>query len=266
MKKNLTIIIPVHKFNENISEYLNKALNSIKEQTDLINVSTVIVCPNDVAKELKKSKDFKKENILINNSENYDYQSQVNFAVMLNQTEYFTVLEFDDELSKTFIKNVDNYINSYPDIDIFLSMMIEKNSNNEGIKFTNETVWAQQFVGENGEIGFLSLDSLKQYTDFKLSGAIIKREKFLEVGSYKSNIKLTFMYEFLLRSLNNSFKIMSIPKINYSHLATREDSLFGDYSKNMSIEERKFWFNQASKEYNFKKDRIIDIPKFKNKE
>jgi hypothetical protein len=70
------------------------------------------------------------------------------------------------------------------------------------------------------------------------------------------------MYEFLLRAINNNLKIMTIPKIIYSHLATRENSLFGLYSKNMSMEERKFWFEQASKEYNFKKDRVFTVPIF----
>ena len=203
-------------------------------------------------------------NVLINYTDKFDYQSQVNTAIMLCQTEYFTVLEFDDELSKTFVKNVDQYINSYPDVDLFMSLMIEKNSKDEGLKFTNEIVWSQQFVGENGEIGILNSDSLKQYSDFKLSGAVFKREKFLEVGGYKANILLSFMYEFLLRALNNGLKIMSIPKINYSHLATREDSLFNQYAKTMPIPERKFWFEIASKEYNFKNDRVIDLPVFKS--
>lgn len=263
MKKNLTVIIPVHKLDENVLTYLTKALNSIKEQTDLDNVNTIIVCPIEVSDKLNNLVDYKYE-ILINNSEKFDYQSQVNFALMMISTEYFTVLEYDDELSKTYIKNVNEYVNSFSDIDIFLALMIEKNNDNEGIKFTNETVWAQQFVGENGEIGFLNSDCLKQYTDFKLSGAVIKREKYLEIGGYKSNIKLSFMYEFLLRALNNDTKILTIPKIIYSHLATREDSLFGEYSKTMSLSERKFWFDQASKEYNFKNDRIIKIPIFKN--
>jgi hypothetical protein len=138
-------------------------------------------------------------------------------------------------------------------------MIIEVNNDNEGIKLTNETVWAQQFVGENGEMGYLNLNALKQYTDFKLSGAIIRKSEFESLGKYKSNIKLTFMYEFLLRALNNSCKVYSIPKIAYKHLSTREDSLFDQYQKNMSMEERKFWFDIAGKESNFTTDREIDI-------
>ena len=138
-------------------------------------------------------------------------------------------------------------------------MMIEVNEKNEGIKLTNETVWSQQFVGENGEMGYMNIKALKQYTDFKLSGALIKKSEFVNLGKYKSNIKLTFMYEFLLRALNNASKIFSIPKIGYKHFATRENSLFDVYLKTMPIPERKFWFDTANKEANFTNDRVIDM-------
>jgi hypothetical protein len=137
-------------------------------------------------------------------------------------------------------------------------MIIETNEKNEGLKLTNETVWAQQFVGENGEMGFLNLNAIKQNTDFKISGAAIKKEEFLSLSGLKSNIKLTFTYEFLLRALNNACKIYTIPKIGYKHLATREGSLFDHYLKTMPIDERKFWFDTATKEANFISDRVVD--------
>ena len=202
----------------------------------------------------------KKINVsFVKNEGKTDYQSQVNLGVDNIDTEYFSVLEFDDEFSTTYFKNAEQHIKTYPDVDIFLSMMIEVNEKNEGIKLTNETVWAQQFIGENGEIGYLNLSALKQYTDFKLSGAVIKKSEFENLGMYKSNIKLTFMYEFLLRALNNGCKVYTIPKIGYKHLAEREGSLFSVYQKEMSMKERKFWFDVAGKESNFTKDREIDM-------
>ena len=114
-------------------------------------------------------------------------------------------------------------------------------------------------MGENGEMGYLNANALKQYTDFKLSGAVIKKSEFQNIGGYKSNIKLTFMYEFLLRALNNACKVFSIPKIGYKHLATREGSLFDTYQKTIPVDERKFWFDTASKEANFMTDRAIDM-------
>jgi hypothetical protein len=195
----------------------------------------------------------------IKNDGNTSYQSQVNLAVKSVTTDYFSVLEFDDEYSISYLKNVEKYIDAYPEIDVFLPMMIEVNDNDEGIKLTNETVWAQQFVGENGEMGYLNANSLKQYTDFKLSGAIIRKNEFISIGGYKENIKLSFMYEFLLRAINNTCKIFTIPKIGYKHLATRQGSLFNIYFNSMSVPERKFWFETATNEANFMNDRFIDL-------
>lgn len=268
---NITIIIPVHEFNDQISAYLDKAIESVvKQEGEIPPVAIVYAASieneitafkNSIIVKYQENLAFNANDLiaLIKNEGNTDYQSQVNLAINNINTDYFSVLEFDDELGTTYCKNSSNYIANYPEIDVFLTMMIEVNERNEGIKLTNETVWAQQFVGENGEMGYLNVNSLKQYSDFKLSGAIIKKSEFKNLGGYKSNIKLAFMYEFLLRALNNACKIFSIPKIGYKHLATRNGSLFDGYLKNMPIEERKFWFETASKESNFINDRPIDL-------
>lgn len=268
---NISVIIPIHEYNDELSLFLDKAVESVfkqQRQTELPQV--VLVYPADLNDAIVGFRDGmirKNQNsgttfnnfTLVPNTGKTDYQSQVNLAVDAITTDYFSVLEFDDEYGTTFFDNAQKYIKSYPQIDVFLTMMIEVNEKNEGIKLTNETVWAQQFVGENGEMGYLNANALKQYTDFKLSGAVIKKSEFKNIGKYKVNIKLTFMYEFLLRALNNACKIFSIPKIGYKHLATRTGSLFDNYQKNMPMDERKFWFDTAVKEANFINDRPIDM-------
>jgi len=259
---NTTVIIPVHEFNEKIQSLLDKAIESVVKQEKITELPHMIFvsaaeCGDAVLSYLQTKDKLAYE--FIRNEGKTDYQSQVNLAVEKVTTDYFSVLEFDDEYGTTFFNTTEKYIKSYPEIDVFLTMLIEVNEKNEGIKLTNETVWSQQFVGENGEMGYLNLNALKQYTDFKMSGAVIKKSEFINVGRYKSNIKLTFMYEFLLRALNNACKIYSIPKIGYKHLATREGSMFDDFQKNMPMDERKFWFDTATKEANFVNDRPIDM-------
>ena len=265
---NISIIIPIHEFNETVSKYLEKAMTSIEKQEEIETFpSVILVHPPKINDELiifmKKYLDSNLNILFVKNEGKTDYQSQVNLGVESVTTDYFSVLEFDDEYSNTYIKNAIKYTTSFPNIDIFLTMMIEVNENNQGIKLTNETVWAQQFVGENGEMGYLNQNALKQYTDFKLSGAVIKKSEFLNLGKYKVNIDLTFMYEFLLRALNNACKIYTIPKIGYKHLSTREGSLFDTYLKTMSMDERRFWFETAIKESNFTNDRLIDTSSLK---
>ena len=268
---NISVIIPIHEYNDELSLLITKAIESIKKQTSINELPIIIlVYPTELDENIiglrdsmiRKHENFTHENfILIKNDGISDYQSQVNLGVKTVTTDYFSVLEFDDEYADSFFKNAIIYIESYPEIDVFLIMMVEVNDKNEAIKLTNETVWAQQFVGENGEMGYLNINALKQYTDFKLSGAIIKKSDFQNLGGYKINIKLTFMYEYLLRALNNASKIFTIPKIGYKHFASRENSLFDVYLKTMPVDERKFWFETATKESNFTNDRPIDLSK-----
>lgn len=263
----ITTIIPIHEYNETISVLLDKAIESIDKQENCDVPPVIIVAPQNVLNQIipKISSDEHSNISYVSNEGNTDYQSQVNLGVKSVITDYFSVLEFDDEYSIKFFSNFKKHVNSLPEVDVFLSMMVEVNDKNEGIKLTNEMVWSQQFVGENGKMGYLNANSLKQYTDFKLSGAAIKKSEFENLGGYKSNIKLTFMFEFLLRALNNGSKIYSIPKIGYKHLVNRENSLFDVYSKTMSMPERKFWFETAVSESNFNNDRVIDIPTFNTK-
>lgn len=272
---NISVIIPVHVCDDTITPLLSKAMETIVTQEKIEELPKVyIVHPINIKECIEGWKDsmIKKYTdnginsekiILIENDGKSDFQSQINLGVKNIDTEYFSILEFDDEYSTTYFYNVKKYIKSFPDVDIFLSMMVEVNEKNEALKLTNEIVWAQQFVGENGEMGYLNLNAVKQNTDFKISGAVMKKDEYINLGGLKSNIKLTFNYEFLLRALNNACKIYSIPKIGYKHLAIRENSLFDHYGKTMSMEERRFWFDTANKEANFTNDRIIDTTRLK---
>ena len=268
----ISVIIPIHEYNDELSGLMTKAVESVIRQNTAEQPKILLVYPtelddsinglkNSIIEKNASSGTTEEDIILIKNDGLSDYQSQVNLGVANVTTDYFSVLEFDDEYGETYFTNALKYIENFPEIDILMTMMIEVNDKNEGIKLTNETVWAQQFVGENGEMGYLNVNALKQYTDFKLSGAVIKTSEFKNLGGYKTNIKMTFMYEFLLRALNNASKIFTIPKIGYKHFATRKGSLFQGYLETMPIPERKFWFETATKESNFINDRPIDTSK-----
>lgn len=267
---NISVIVPVHEYNEEIVKLLDDAIDSVRKQEKIEELPKIyLVCAKSIQDKIEEfikslSKYDKNPNIeLVVNEDETDFQSQVNLGVSKVDTEYFSILEFDDEYSTTYFYNMLKHINSkkYSDVDVFLSMIIETNEKNESIKLTNEVVWAQQFVGENGEMGFLNINSLKQYTDFKISGAVIKKEEYNNIGGLKKNIKLTFNYEFLLRALNNACRIFAVPKIGYKHLNGREGSLFVEYQKTMPMNERSFWFETATRESNFTSDRVIDLSK-----
>lgn len=261
---NITTIIPIHEINDDIEKYLKESIQSVVEQIDVNGkIKLMIVYPTEIDTQIRNiGSQFNIEIKYVVNEGNTEYQSQVNLAVENVDTEFFVVLEFDDVFSTTYLKNLKKHIESYKDVDIFLPMIIEVDGDNNALKFTNELLWSQQFVGESDELGYLNMNALKQYSDFKLSGGAIKKSTFMKIGKYKENIKLTFMYELLMRVLNNGYVIMGIPKLGYRHLSGRENSLFDIYGKTMNIKERKFWFDTAVKESNFNTDRNIDIPVF----
>lgn len=263
---NITTIIPVHEYNEKIRTLLSSALDSISEQKGIgeerPEVLVVYAASLDNNEQFNKDKQEKRELIddkYLKNDGNTDFQSQINYAVSKTETDWFTILEFDDELSTTYFKQVLHHIDKMEDVDLFLPILLEVNEKDEALKLTNETVWSKQFVGENGQMGYLNAQALNQYTDFKFSGGAFRKSEFESVGGLKSNIKLTFTYEFFLRMLNNGTNIYTIPKIGVKHFATREGSLFDTYSTTMTMQDRKFWFDTAKKESNFFNDRVIDM-------
>jgi hypothetical protein len=256
----LSIIIPVHEFNDTVKEYLTKAIKSVVDQSDMAEPPKLIIIhtPTIGGKIMDIVKDVYPKDLsvlYIATRQQSDYQSMVNLAVNEIDTEFFSVLEFDDEFGKTYSKNVEQYISAYPLVDIFIPMMLEVDIENKPVKISNEIAWSQHFAGEIENLGYLSVETVKSYSDFKLSGAVIRKSDFIKNGGYKANIKLTFMFEYLLRSLNNNSIAFIIPKIVYKHLVDRPDSMFEVYSKTMPKLERKFWFDIAMKEYFFNKDR-----------
>jgi hypothetical protein len=86
---------------------------------------------------------------------------------------------------------------------------------------------------------------------------IVKKSIYEDNGGLKSNMKLTFTYEFLLRMTYFSVPVMVIPKLGYKHTNNREGSLFVEYKSSIDVLESKFWVNKAKKEYFYTQDREI---------
>ena len=85
----------------------------------------------------------------------------------------------------------------------------------------------------------------------------MKKSIYEDFGGFKASIKLTFIYEFLLRMTFKAIKVMVIPRFGYKHMNQRPDSLFSSYKDYMTPVEAKWWLAQAKKEYYFTKDRSI---------
>lgn len=253
--KKITVIVPIHKLDDLHLEMVNNALKSAEDFHNDVFVS--VVCPPEVASKLTNLSD-KLEIELVKNTGETDFCSQVNLGIDNCKTEWFTILEMDDEFTPIWLKTMDEYVNAYTDVDVFLPIVKDVNVEGKFLSFTNESVWAYGFTTKQG---YLDNDILLDFQNYQISGGLYRTEKIKEYGKLKENIKLTFGYEFLLRLTHNSVKIMTTPRIGYRHVNFREDSLFWSYKnkETMKITENevKFWLDTAKKEFFFKNKRDV---------
>ena len=104
---NITLIVPVHKLEEN---YIVGCIESIKNQK-VKPFEVLFVTSND--EKLKKYltdydfgdlKDVTK--VVENETGDYGFQSQINYGAEQSTGDYFTFVEYDDEVSPIWIKMV----------------------------------------------------------------------------------------------------------------------------------------------------------------
>jgi hypothetical protein len=242
--------------NETVKGYLAKAFKSVdRDKAEVL----IVYTPNVTIEQIQEVIGMDDTNLwFILNPETSDFCSQVNYGAKHVTTDWFSILEYDDSYAPKWFDNVDTYIAAYGDVDVFLPIVADVDEHDKFISFTNETLWA---LGFSEVQGYLDNASLLEYQNFQISGAVYNTGKFLKFGGLKSNIKLSFGYELLLRLTHNNLKVMTIPKIGYKHTNMRTDSLFWKYKNDeqqkLSSQEGKFWMDAARKEYYFTEQRDI---------
>lgn len=275
ISKNTTVILPIHTLSGEVNISLfNKAINSIYQKLDnkldeeIFSPENLLIVYNAKDKELTtflKEYDFSKYpflTTLVENNEKTDIASQINLGVEHCKTEWFSILEFDDEYMPYWFNLFEQYRKRKDNVSIFLPMVGLTDMNKNLIRFENELSFAQ--LETIDEEGYLNLKTIESIPNFSLSGALIKKKDFLKIGKIKTNFKLTFIYEFMLRAAHKSLKIYTIPKIGYIHRSTREDSylyqLLKDSNSLHKISKEEFeylMYEVALKEYFFTEEREI---------
>jgi hypothetical protein len=258
MEKKISVILPLHKINEDYKTMLINAVNSVEQFYE--DVILMIVCPGIVKEEINNIDLSQKLTIkyLVHTSDT-SFCNQVNKGIEQCETEWFTILEVDDEFKPIWIKSMSQYIDEYPEVDVFLPVIRDINVEGKFLSFTNESLWAYGFTDKQG---FLDKEVLLEFQNYQTSGGLYRTHVIKDNGMFKNNIKLSFTYEFLLRLSNNGVNIMSVPRIGYQHVNFREDSLFWNYKNDektkLTENEVKFWLETAKKEYFFKNKRDIE--------
>jgi hypothetical protein len=256
---DISVILPLHSRKiKDFDELFKKAIDSLITQK-VVPSELLIVHTNDKnLVDFLDSYDFGSLNVKkVQYEGENNFSSQVNLGVKNASNSWVSFFEFDDEYSGIWFKNVKKYSEIYPDVEAFLPIVIDVDNKSVFAGFTNEATFAANFAQE---VGYLTNDMLHNYQNFQTAGMAIKKSVIEDFGGFKSNMKLTFVYEFLLRMTYNSVKIMTIPKLGYKHLNLREESIFWDYKfgeNKLSEQEVKFWVSAAKKEYFFVDDRNI---------
>jgi hypothetical protein len=258
-KFDVTVILPLASASvRSFDDLFERSIKSLKNQSTQINELLIVHSTEETLVSRLSNFDFEELPVrLVENTGDTDFASQVNLGLKESTSKWVSILEFDDEYSSIWFKNVKEYEKAYDDVDVFLPLVVDTDEKGVFAGFTNEAVFA---VSMNSEMGYLTNDLLLNYQNFQTSGMVIKKDKFLESGGFKPSIRLTFVYELFLRMTYNSNKIMTIPKIGYKHTNMREGSLFWTYKygeEKISDDEVSFWLDTAKKEHFFTSDRNI---------
>jgi hypothetical protein len=258
-RKTISVVLPIKSSQSSFFEDLfSRSIQSVKNQKDYVDELIIVYCNETNLTNHIKNYDYGDLNVVLKEwKEEPNFCSQINLGFESANSEWVSFIEFDDEYSNIWFKNFNTYSNIYKDVNAFLPIVVDVNDKGVFIGFTNEATFAANF---SQEMGYLTNETLQNYQNFQISGMILKKETFLDIGKFKTNIKLTFGYEFLLRLTDKSGKIMSIPKIGYKHMNFREGSIFWNYKNGsdvMSDDEVKFWVDSAKKEYHYTSQRDI---------
>ena len=256
----LSVILPIKSSKaRNFDEYFDKAITSLKNQLVEVEELIIVHTVEESLIEHLSTYDFGNLNVTkLLWDKDPNYCNQVNFGIENAKGEWVSLFEFDDEYSSIWFKNVQKYVESYPEVQMFLPVVVETDEKGNFAGFTNEATFAANF---SQEMGVLTNDTLQDYQNFQTAGSVFKKSIISDFGGFKSSIKLTFIYEFLLRMTYNSASIMTIPKLGYKHTNLREGSIFWNYKfgdDKMVEDEVKFWIQTAKKEYFFVDDRSIN--------
>lgn len=245
----MTVIIPVHKFDSTVQKYLERALASIPNGIKVSIASPELVC-GSLAPYINDRVN------VIACGDKTSFQALVNCAVEhLDGTEWFSILEFDDEYTPYWFDEVENYIKAYPSTSVFMPLtdiMREEDGKTVFVGYGNEAPLASAF---SNELGFIDSEVLENYFDFYMTGSVFNVHDYTISGGLKESMKLTFWYEFMLRMTHKDKKFQVIPKVGYRHLVDRKDSLYEEYKNTLTSEEQEWWFSLAKEEYRYTKDR-----------
>lgn len=265
-KRLCVVIIPYHK--EGIDDRLVECIQSYHEALknysgDGFEFKLVLSTPD--------SFDIDGVDIFVNGEDDDEdrgssYPILVNEAIeaFKDEADYFTILEFDDKLTRSAFNVFDRYEFSLssdePDVDtkVFCGLAFvlkgEEGSEPTLVGISNEAAFAPNLAEEYGKLDFNMM--LKNNFMF-LNGSFIHKSVFAECGLLKTNFEMFCDYEFALRMVYNGISIQSIPKVTHLHFLSEDGAFAKQKDSPRHIVDQ--WLSAARKEYFFNEEREILI-------
>ena len=162
--KKITIILPIYQLETEDVTMLNNALYSAEDFHN--DVKILLVCPEKLRVKLENLELRQRLDIipLYNTTPNTDFVSQVNMGIANCDTEWFSILEIDDEYKKPWLSSMDEYMKAYPDVNVFLPIVKEVNVEGKFLGFMNDSLWAYGFSGKQG---VLDNEILLEYQNYQ---------------------------------------------------------------------------------------------------
>jgi len=133
---SISVIVPVHKLEKT---YLDSCILSIMNQKEKPNEVIFVTSNDNELKDYLNNYNFGEISSLVkileNETNDYGFQSQINYGVKESTSTYFTFVEYDDELSPIWIKNAKEYAKHHSDVGVFLPIIYETDENGKFISW-----------------------------------------------------------------------------------------------------------------------------------
>lgn len=154
MKKEfeLSVILPLKSsVVKDFDVFFKKCVESITLQEFLPNELIIVHTKEESLIDYLNNFDFGSLNVRkVEFEKEPNFSKQVNEGIKNSKTEWNTILEFDDEFSKIWFKNVKKYIEIYNDVDVFMPIVVDVDNKSTFAGFTNEATFAANFSQEMG--------------------------------------------------------------------------------------------------------------------
>ena len=165
---DVSVILPVESYmHKNFEELFTASIQSIQNQT--VSPTELVLVHSDEEKLVSYLTNFDFSGLTVNLVENKgktDFATQMNLGVENAKSKWVSFLEFDDEYASIWFKNVKRFVESYPEYEGFLSLVVDVDNKGAFAGFTNEATFAASM---NTEIGVLTNEVLLNYQNFQNS-------------------------------------------------------------------------------------------------